>query len=132
MKQFIVLIILVFFISKFVALSQIPVGGWRDHLPYIEATNIVQAKNKIFCTTPYSLFYYNLDDYSINKLSITNGLSDIGTNAINYLVEKDIMVVAYTNANLDFIQAGSITNLNDIKQKQIQGSKTIHHIEFYN
>lgn len=110
--------------------AQIPVGSWRDHLPYIEATNIVQAKNKIFCTTPYALFYYNTDDYSINKLSITNGLSDIGTNAINYLEEKDLLVVAYSNANLDFIQGNNITNLNDIKQKQIQGSKTIHQIEF--
>ncbi|MEN8121930.1 MAG: two-component regulator propeller domain-containing protein [Bacteroidota bacterium] len=110
--------------------AQIPVGSWRDHLPYIEATNIVQAQNKIFCSTPYSLFYYNLDDYSIGKLSITNGLSDIGTSAINYLQEKDLLVVAYSNANLDFIKGINITNLNNIKQKQIQGRKTIHHIEF--
>ena len=132
MKQFIVLQVLAFLILQNFVFAQIPVGSWRDHLPYIKATNTVQAKNKIFCTTPYSIFYYNIDDYSVNKLSITNGLSDIGTNAINYLEEEDLLVVAYSNANLDFIKGTNISNLNDIKQKQIQGDKTIYHIEFDN
>ena len=130
MRQFLTLQILILVFLQTAVFAQIPVGSWRDHLPYIEATNIVQAKNKIFCSTPYSLFYYDIDDYSISKLSITNGLSDIGTSAINYLEEKDLLVVAYSNANLDFIQGTNITNLNDIKQKQIQGRKTIYQIEF--
>lgn len=110
--------------------AQTPVGCWRDHLPYTEATNVVKVKDKIFCTTPYSVFHYNTGDYGIGKLSITNGLSDIGTSAINYFEEKDLLIVAYQNANLDFIQGNSISNLNDIKQKQIQGSKSIHQVEF--
>jgi streptogramin lyase len=114
------------------AQAQIPVGAWRDHLPYTQAQNIVQLDNKIFCTTPYALFYYNIDDYGINTLSITNGLSDVGTSAINYLEEKDLLVVAYSNANLDFIKGNSVTNLNDIKLKQIQGNKSIYQIVFDN
>jgi len=114
------------------AQAQIPVGTWRDHLPYTQASNIVQLDNKIFCSTPYALFYYNIDDYGINTLSITNGLSDIGTSAINYLEEEDLLVVAYSNANLDFIKGNTVTNLNDIKLKQIQGDKSIYQIVFDN
>lgn len=121
--------ILILLLQNFVK-AQIPVGTWRDHLPYTQAKNILQQKNKIFCATPYALFYYNTDDYSINTLSITNGLSDIGTSAINYSGEIDLMVVAYSNANLDFIQGNEVTNLNDIKLKQIQGDKNIYQIVF--
>ncbi len=132
MRQFIIFQLFLSFIFQNFIFAQIPVGTWRDHLPYTETTNVVQAKNKIFCITPYAIFYYNTDDYSVEKLSITNGLSDIGTNAINYSEDEDLLVVAYANANLDFIKGTSITNLNDIKQKQIQGNKTIYHIEFDN
>ncbi len=123
-------LLLIFFSLSFLNLAQIPVGTWRDHLPYRDATNLVQVKNKIFCTTPYALFFYDTDDNSINKLSITNGLSDIGTSAINYLPEKDLLVLAYANGNIDFIRAKHITNLNYIKQKQIQGDKNIYQIVF--
>lgn len=128
MYRFIFIILFAFIYKQTVA--QIPVGTWRDHLPYREATNIVQVKNKIFCTSPYAVFFYDTDDNSINKISITNGLSDIGTSAINYLQDKDLMVLAYSNGNIDFIRSNKILNLNYIKQKQIQGDKNIYQIVF--
>ena len=111
--------------------AQIPVGTWRDHLPYRNATQVVQAGEKIFCSTPYALFSYDLDDNSLQKLSITNGLSDIGTGALNYFAEVNLLVVAYTNGNIDFIRGNSIKNLNYIKQKQIQGDKNIYQMIFH-
>jgi len=110
--------------------AQIPVGGWRDHFPYIQAIAVVKTQDKVFCSTPYALFYYNLEDNSVEKLSRSNGLSDIGTCALAYSEEKDLLLVAYENANLDFIQGNSISNLSDIKNKAIQGNKKIYHIEF--
>ncbi|MCF6242578.1 MAG: hypothetical protein L3J74_14675, partial [Bacteroidales bacterium] len=128
MYRFIFIIIFIF--ASKLGFAQIPVGTWRDHLPYRYATKLVQAKNKIFCTTPYAVFFYDTDDNSINKLSITNGLSDIGTSTINYLQDKDLLVISYSNGNIDFIKGNNITNINDIKQKQIQGDKNIYQIVF--
>ncbi|MDF1550625.1 MAG: hypothetical protein P1P88_22580, partial [Bacteroidales bacterium] len=110
--------------------AQIPVGTWRDHLPYINATRVVKANQTIYCTTPYSLFYFNQTDNSIEKLSRANGLSDIGTSDMAYHPDKDILLIAYENANIDFIQGKSISNLNDIKNKAIQGNKKINQIVF--
>ncbi len=128
MNKLKLVIIFSIFINQ--SFAQIPVGSWRDHLPYRDATNLVQANEKIFCTTPYAVFFYDTEDHSINKLSITNGLSDIGTSAISFMPEKNLLVVAYSNANIDFIRANNITNINDIKQKQIQGDKNIYQIVF--
>ncbi len=110
--------------------AQIPVGGWRDHFSYNQVTSIVKAGDKMYCATPYALFYYRLDDYSVEKLSRTNGLSDMKVSTINYNQEKGILMVAYQNANLDIIEGNNIYNLMDIKSKQIQGSKKINQIVF--
>jgi len=130
LKKSLTALIISFLMVNQMVSAQIPVGTWRDHFSYIQATAVVKAGNKMFCSTPYALFYYNLEDNSIEKLSRTNGLSDFGVSAINYHVETDILLVAYQNANLDFIEGNNIYNLPDIKNKQIQGSKKINQIVF--
>ncbi len=120
--------ILLFTVNEIVA--QIPIGGWRDHFPYVQAKFVAKTGDKVFCATPYALFYYNLEDNSVEKLSRTNGLSDIEPCALRYNSAKDLLVVAYENANIDLIQGNNIRNLNDIKYKSIQGDKKIYHIEF--
>ncbi len=110
--------------------AQVPIGGWRDHFPYIKAQLVIKTTDKVFCATPYALFYYNLDDNSVEKLSRTNGLSDIQPCALKYHPEKDLIFVAYQNANIDLIKDNSISNISDIKNKAIQGDKKIYHIEF--
>ncbi len=132
MKNNLIIINLILLFSIQQITSQIAVGSWRDHFSYIQATSIIKAGNKFFCSTPYSLFYYNIADNSVEKLSITNGLSDVGVSAIQYNSEKELLLVAYENANLDLIIGNSVSNLQDIKNKQIQGNKKIYQIVFQN
>ncbi len=122
------LYILLICLHSQLALSQLGLGQWRDHFPYHDATMIVEARNKIFCSTSYALFYYNKDDGSINKLSKVNGLSDIKPSALAYSKAYDILLVAYQNANLDIIHKNDIINIDDIKNKAIQGDKKIYSI----
>lgn len=112
--------------------AQIPVGTWRDHLPYYAATSVVNTGKRIVCSSPYALFDYNPSDYSINKLSRTNGLSDVGISDISFDNQTGILMVAYENANIDIIKDNSIFNLSDIKNKQIQGDKKIYQVVFSN
>ncbi len=104
------------------------IGEWRDMLPYNKTIAISKVGDRIYCATPYSLFYYNKEDYNIQRISKVNGLSDIGVNHISYNEEEEILVVAYTNTNLDFIQGDQFFNLPDIKRKEILGNKTINKI----
>lgn len=110
--------------------QEVGIGEWRDHLPYRKVISIAKAGEKIYAATPYSLFYYDQSDNSLNRLNKINGLSDVGISQIAYLEELNTLVVAYTNANIDLIRDGEITNLSDIKRKTILGNKTINHITF--
>ncbi len=114
------------------AYAQIPVGTWRDHLPYNNVKMLADAGNKIFCATPYAVFSYNKSDNSIEKLSKINGLSDIGVSAINYAQNQHTLIIAYSNGNIDLIANNTITNIADVKRKAIQGQKRINNIMVIN
>lgn len=133
MKKPFFLLLITFFVFSFVQtkmVAQTAIGTWRDHFSYYRGISVEKANNKVFCATPSALFHYNLDDNSVEKLSITNGLSDIGPCAMAFNTENNLLLVAYENANIDFIQGNTISNLSDIKNKAIQGNKKINHIEF--
>lgn len=128
-----VLFVILLFSLSFRVLSQgIAIGEWRDHLPYDYATNVEEFKNYVFASTPYSLFYYEKEYSSVHRLSKVNGLSDLGVSDISYNPEKKILVVSYSNTNVDLIQENmSIINIPDIKRKEILGNKTINSIMNY-
>ena len=107
----------------------IPVGQWRDHLPYNDCIAVAEAGNNIFAATPYCLFYFNRTDNSINKLNKVNGLSDFGVSTIKYCSKYKYLIVAYTDANIDLIyNNGNIINFSDIENSQKLGNLTINKI----
>ena len=118
------------FFSGLLAAQNIGVGQWRDQLPYKKCIAVVEAGEIIYCATPYSLFYYNKTDESVQRLTKVNGLSDVGINAINYSSEYNTLVIAYSNTNIDLIKGNEIINIPDIKRKTILGKKTINKVLF--
>lgn len=126
-----------FFVYQFLVIlpfsgrsQEIGIGQWRDHLPYRKVIAVAEGDGRIYTATPYSLFYYDINDNSLNRLSKNNGLSDVGISSIKYNEDLKTLVIAYTNANIDLLKDGNITNLSDIKRKPILGNKTINRIVF--
>lgn len=111
--------------------QQIPIGQWRDELPYNEVISVTEAKKIIYAATPYAVFTVDLDDNSISRLTKINGLSDIGITCIQYNTNTETVIVTYTNANIDLLHNNLVTNISDIKRKQILGNKTINSIYCY-
>ncbi|MCK9422249.1 MAG: T9SS type A sorting domain-containing protein [Bacteroidales bacterium] len=110
--------------------QQVPIGQWRDELPYTLCNSVTDAGDKIYASTPYAVFYINKEDYSAVRITKITGLSDIGISRINYNKEYKTLVIAYTNANIDLIKDNTIINISDIKRKPILGNKTINDIYF--
>jgi hypothetical protein len=104
------------------------IGQWRDQLPYYDCISIAEAGSKIYCATPYSLFYFDKDDNTVERINKINGLSDIGISTINYSSEYNTLIIAYSNANIDLIKNQNIINISDIKRSTILGNKTINNI----
>lgn len=121
-----------FLIDHPAAAQQVGIGQWRDHLPYDYATKVEEFKAGIYCATPYSMFYYDRDYNSVHRLSKVNGLSDLGVSDISLNRELGILVLSYSNTNVDLIlENQDIINIPDIKRKEILGNKTINSIMNY-
>jgi hypothetical protein len=129
MKKYLLFIFAVFIFFQLEA--QRKSGSWQDYLSYLNATKIAISQDKVFCVTEGGLFYYDLDDNSINKITSANGLSDFGIKTIAWNEEKKVLVIAYSNSNVDLIFGSGVFNLSDIKRKQVSGDKTINNITFY-
>ncbi|MGY8951344.1 MAG: type IX secretion system anionic LPS delivery protein PorZ [Flavobacteriales bacterium] len=106
--------------------------NWQDQLSYKNAIGITEVENTIYCATENGLFYYNKQDYTINRLSKINGLSDVGITNLDYDKENKIIIITYKNTNIDLIKDGVIINISDIKEKEIFGEKNINSIYIKN
>lgn len=119
------------FINILSSYAQTAIHQWTTHAPGLKVINVDKVHDRIYAATPYEVFYYNKSDNSINKMTKVNGLSDFGISVMRYYPSKDIILVGYSNANIDIINKdGKIVNVSDIKNKNILADKTIHDFFF--
>ena len=127
------LLILILFMGSLnlVAQDGVGIGEWRTHMPYQQVIDVELAGHKAYAATNYELFVYDDEDGSITILNKINSLSDIGIATIRRNPTLDLLMVAYTNTNIDLVDAdGEVYNMSDIKDKTILGNKTINNITF--
>ena len=123
--------ILLFMLIPSIVISQdVAIGQWKDYLAYNQPSDICVAKERVYCVAQGGLFYYNNDDNSINRISKINGLSDNSIKQIKYNKENERLIIAYDNCNIDILLDDQITNISDIKRKEINGIKQINNIYF--
>lgn len=99
---------------------------WRDHLSFESATLVGTYGSAIYAGNDKGLFFYNLSDYSLQKMTKVNALSDVGISAVGG--EGNTLLLGYENGNIDLINGGKVFNLPDLKNKNLSGSKKINHI----
>jgi hypothetical protein len=108
--------------------AQTPIGSFRAHLPYRSFHSVAVTSDYIYAATNKSLMLLNKADRGLSSWSKVDGLSEIGIARIYYSKENDVLIIAYTNSNIDFIKNDKLTNVADIKNKQMIGSKSINNI----
>ncbi|MBN2638683.1 MAG: hypothetical protein JXR65_06305 [Bacteroidales bacterium] len=124
---------LLFLLATAISLrAQLPgIGQWRTHLPYNKVIDVAPAGNIIYAATPYDLFSYNTSDNSITIIDKVYGLHDAGISKISYDDQRQILLVAYQDGNIDIIDTnGSVDNVPDIYNKDMFGEKIINNILF--
>ena len=119
-------------LCHFQAFCQVPVGNWREHLPYRQGLKVVANAGRVFCATPYSLFSVNRADKTIERFSKINGLSEVGINTIGMDEQSGKLMVAYTTSNIDILYKNQVINIDAIKRARVTGDKTVYDIFFYN
>ncbi len=130
MKRKLILCLLLF--TTISLQAQLPVGQWRDHLSFRVLNKVETAGERIYASSDNALFYYDIDDYTLQTVSKTHTLNDIGISTFAYDPVSHYLVVAYSNANIDLIKDDKVINLSDIKRSNISGNKKINTIRFNN
>jgi ligand-binding sensor domain-containing protein len=126
------ILLISFILTSYLIQAQIGIEQWREHLPFYKTIAVTEGNNRIYCATPFSLFYYDRDEDALGRMSTVTGLSDVNISAIGYDKNTNYLIVAYENANIDLVYKGQIINISDIKRKSIVGSKRINKIIFRN
>lgn len=122
----------VFLVGTFAqAQENIPIGTWRTHLSYQQAQKVAVAGSRIYCAAAFGIFYFDKEDNAVHKLGKMDGLSEVGVSAMNFDPRTQILVIAYSNGNIDLLKENTIVNLDDIKNIPLQGSKEIFDISFH-
>ena len=127
----IAILCLVVFVSMFGTTAQnVAIGEWKSHLPYNGAAFVADAGAKVYCANGNAVFSYSKTDQSYDRLSTAAGFSDIGIKNLNYGAEKNVLVIGYTNSNIDFLFGTEIYNFPFIKESNINGDKNIYNAAF--
>ena len=121
--------LLLFILPVCVFSQDVSIGSWKNYLSYNSGSFLCEANDKIYCVASNGLYYVDKEESTINRLSKTTGLSDISVNKIAYNEELSVLIVVYNNCNIDLIKNGIITNISDIKRKEIAGTKEIKNID---
>ncbi len=111
--------------------QQIPLETWRTHFSYVQVKHLTATPDKIFCAAENGLFYYDLEDNSVNKLGKLDGLSDVGISAMGYSNATNTIVIGYSSGNIDLITEDGIINIDDFKLSNLVTDKSIKDIVFY-
>lgn len=111
----------------------IGIGQWQQHLPWQRAVSVSQSATKIYYASEWALVEIDKADRAPRFLTKVEGLSDVGMNFIRFNPETNILLIAYSNSNLDLWRAadGTVVNLPFIqKNVNISGDKKIYDAVF--
>lgn len=122
--------------AKYSAAQGVPVGigNWRYHTPFTKAIDVEFGENRIYCSSSFGLFSYDRTSGEYTRFTKLSGLSDFEISGIYYDTGTRTLLVAYVNSNIDLIRAddNSISNISDLKRKNIVGGKRINDVLFIN
>ncbi len=105
------------------------IGEWISYLPYQSGKTVTQSETKVYYGTEWSILQVDKEDFSTERMSKVDGLSDIGIDEIAYDIYKSQLVIAYSNGNIDILKGDRIFNLPNIKlNTDLTGNKTINDI----
>lgn len=111
---------LLFIVISNLAYSQIQnIGQWRDHLNYLNVSDIEYVDGKYWCAAGQALFYYDPEQHLVQKMTKVEGLNDLGIAAIELDSLTNTLVVAYSNGNIDLINGEEVYNISDIKRTSL-------------
>ena len=120
---FTAVILLLSFVKSY---ATIPMGEWKTHLSYHNATKSLKAFGIQFVLSSGSIYSFSPKDNTLYIYDKIGGLSDTYISNIDYSDKEKAMLLLYSNGNIDILyEDETIYNFTDIKNSTIT-DKTIY------
>ncbi|MDX1476887.1 MAG: two-component regulator propeller domain-containing protein [Saprospiraceae bacterium] len=118
-----------FLVDPAIGQSDLRIGQWRSHFAYNEGISVTQDDDKVYYAARTGLFAVRKADMSVEFFSKVDGLSEVEASLIRYHPGRDVLVVIYTNSNVDLVFPSGVFNISDIlENNNIVGSKAINDV----
>ncbi len=104
----------------------IPVNTWRNHVSFQNAQLITGGNGVTFCASENGLF--SISDGSITLISKTDGLSQPGASAIQYIRDIGLLIVGHSTGAIDIVSSSSVTQLSALAEITSITNKSINAI----
>ena len=108
--------------------QDVPIGAWDSHLPYNSALGLATDGNTVYTICREAFFTFNSITGQYTTYSKTDGMSDIGMQAVGYDAATHTAVLVYTNGNIDLFKDNTFYNIPDLKLKHSPSDKTVNGI----
>lgn len=97
------------------------IGSWRTFFSYNQVSQVIETKDRIFALSNGLLFSVDTEYESLQTYTKIDGLNDGQVANVAYDKELDILVITYTNSNIDLLKGERIENISDLMRKEISG-----------
>ncbi len=115
------------------ASAQLGAGQWKIH-PYFvggSTKNCIDAGTRVYYLSSGSLYYFDKETQSNNELDANTILNDVNIGQVYYNYNKQYLVVAYDNCNIDIVlNSGEVVNVPALKDVVIHRAKKINDVTF--
>lgn len=110
--------------------NSVALGEWRSHLSYESMVALTESDDAVFYASTQAILKVYKEDQSLEHLNKVSGLSDMRIKTIEYNRSEKLLVIAYTNGNIDLLyDNGQVVNLSAIiTNNNIIGDKSINQI----
>lgn len=133
MKKIVFLVLTLFISISGFAQENKYIGGWSGHFSYNNLIGVASDNdNLIYGASKFGVFSYNKETFEIRKKTKINGLTDIGISCIEYDQKNKLLLIGYSNANIDILKDNNVYNIPDILVSNLMAKKTINNILFIN
>lgn len=107
------------------AQAQMAIGQWRDHFPNNDAIAVTEGGGRAWCATARTIFSHEPATGEVERFSKARGLNDVDISAIHWNQTHGVLLVGYSNGNLDLLRPSGTVNMADILRSNVIGEKRI-------
>lgn len=131
MKKHIVLSLSLCYMMALQLSAQTAIGEFRSHISTKSFFSVAADDETVYAAANNGLMLLEKssmydDEAQIYSWSKVDGLSDIDIVKILYNKPNDALIICYNNGNIDIIRENRVTNISDVKDKQLSGSKRLN------